>query len=772
MIAMIVVVTAFLLAMLGPAVYRLLGRRTGLVLALHPILTLLWLLAAAGGIARGQSISVTFAWAPSLGLDFTFTVDGLGLLMGLLISGIGGLVIIYGGEYLHDHPDLPRFYTPILMFMGAMLGLVFSQNALLLFVFWELTSFSSFLLIGFDHHREAARSAAWQALLVTAGGGLALLAGFILLFVQTGSFDIQTWIASSAAIQNNPLAVWAFFLVLLGAATKSAQFPFHFWLPNAMQAPTPVSAYLHSATMVKAGLYLLARLFPVFGGLAVWQPVVLSIGLVTLLAGAFLALAQTDLKRLLAYTTVGALGTIMMLFGVGSPLALRSGLVLLLAHGLYKGSLFLASGSVDHGAGTRDVRALGGLRRIMPFTAAGAGIAALSMAGLPPLFGFISKELMYETTLSIPGWGLPVTALAVTGSAAFAAVAGWVGLLPFWEKPAGQDLHAHETPAALWAPPLLLALAGLAIGLAPVLPADWIIAPALKAVAQYPYKVKLALWHGLNPMLALSLLTILLGAGLYCARKRLQPAMHNFWERLARYGPSEGYQYALKGLIRFANNLTRLLQSGYLKIYILFMILTTLGLAFFIFLSRVGGFAVSPDSLPRFYDYVLVGVILTAAVMVTRAQSRLATIALLGSIGFSIAILFLMYSAPDLAMVQFAIETLTVILFVLVVSKLPKFARLTSRPVRALDIVVSILGGGMMTMLMLLASTHPSGSSVAAFYAENSAGLANGRNIVNVILVDFRALDTLGEISVLAIAAVGVFALLRFSRQAGQDKEE
>ncbi len=738
-------------------------KRAAPLLALLPLVIFAQAAAALPRIAAGEVWQLSLPWMPQLGLALSFRLDGLSLVMTLLVSGIGALVILYGDAYLHHHPARHRFHALILLFMTAMLGVVLSGNALLLFIFWELTSISSFLLIGFEHERANARAAAWQALLVTGGGGLAMMAGLVLLAQISGSFEIGQWIENAALIQAHPLAPAAFVLILLGAATKSAQFPFHFWLPNAMEAPTSVSAYLHSATMVKAGVYLLARLYPVLSGLALWPSLLTVLGLLTLLGSSLLALAQTDLKRLLAYTTVSALGMLVFLLGLATPLAIKTAVVFLVTHALYKGALFLTAGSVDHGTGTRELPLLGGAGRAMPFTAAASGLAALSMAGLPPLIGFIAKELVYETTLAAP-LPLLLTALTLLANAATVVVAVWVGWRPFWGRAHAGELHPHESPAGLWGPPLLLAVLGLGLGLAPGLSGSLLAAPAAAAILQETLKVKLSLWHGLTPMLALSALTLALGLGLAALRQRLQPLTARFWHALSPFGPAVTYQRGLHGVISFATWQTRLLQSGYLRVYVLVIILTTVGLAGLTVALRPEMLVIGQEwGTPRFYDFILIGIILTAAFFVTRSRSRLATIALIGSIGFSIAILFLLYSAPDLAMVQFAIETLSVILFVLVLYRLPKFNRLSSTVTRAFDLVVALAGGALMTLLMLMVSTHGTESRLAAYFAENSLPLANGRNIVNVILVDFRAFDTLGEITVLTLAVIGVFSLIRLA---------
>ncbi len=759
-------------ALLACRVFR---RNAAFVIALYPltifILFLLHLLQGA------PAETVQWRWIPALGVDLLFHFDGLSTLMGLIVSGIGTLVVLYGGAYLEDHPSLEKFYGFIILFMVAMLGLVSAGNALLLFMFWELTGITSFFLIGFENNRPAARAAAWQALLVTGAGGLAMLAGVILLAQISGSYVIQDWVAQPALFTSNPLSMAAFFLILLGAMTKSAQFPFHFWLPNAMEAPTPVSAYLHSATMVKAGVYLLARLFPVLGGLALWQQVIPWVGLATLLTGALLSLGQTDLKRLLAYTTVAALGVQVLLLGLGQGLAIKAALIYLLAHALYKGALFLTAGGVDHAVHTRDINQLGGLARAMPFTAAAAGLAALSMAGFPPVLGYLAKETLYDAVLPV---GFGFVALIVLANVGIGAVSGWVGVLPYWLK-ARVDHgahHAHEGRFPLWLGPLLLAVGGTVLGLLPSL-ASKVVQPAVEAVYAKSYPVKLALWHGFNTVFFLSLLTLLASVLVFFLRNRFQGVTGAFFHKLAAVGPAHLYTKGLNGLLGFAGWLTRIVQNGYLRVYIAVIVLFTLLLSGFMYLLRITRLPMRPGEtfaevwgVPRFYDIVLVLVILTAAVLVTRTSSRLTTIALLGTIGYSIALLYLLYSAPDLAMVQFAIETLTVILFILVIYRLPKFSRFSTPREKRVDALIALGGGAMMTLLMLLSSSNPAESRLAAYFAENSYTAANGRNIVNVILVDFRGFDTLGEITVLAVAAIGVFALIQLAAQRGPRRKK
>ncbi|WP_322791566.1 putative monovalent cation/H+ antiporter subunit A [Bellilinea sp.] len=757
------VLLLLILSALAPFIQQAQSQRAGWLMAILPAGLFLTLLGRLPAILAGQVFAYQLPWAERLGVTFSLYLDGLGLLFSLLILGIGTLVLIYGGGYLHGHHQLGRFYAFILFFMAAMFGVVISDNALTLFVFWELTSISSFLLIGFDHEKEASRYAALQALLVTGGGGLAMLAGLVLLGQIGGSYEISQLNQLGDVLRNSPLFLPAFLLILAGALTKSAQYPFHFWLPGAMAAPTPVSAYLHSATMVKAGVYLLARLSPIFAGTAEWQMLVTGFGLATFLAGALLAIGQVDLKKLLAYTTVASLGTMVMLLGWGSDLAVKAAMLYLLAHALYKGALFLVAGAVDHETGSRDVSKLSGLRRSMPRTALAGGLAALSMAGLPPALGFIAKEVLYETTLAaqpLAGW---LTAGALIGNAILVAVSGLVGLKPFIGKPGETPRHAHAAPLSLDLPPLLLASLGLLAGLLPMTLAAPLVQASAQAALLQPLKVKLALWHGLNPMLALSALTLALGAALYAGWRPVWELTARLrW--LGRFGPAHAYQVGLENLRRFASWLTYRLQNGYLRFYLMTIILTTVALAGLAYLRGANEIILRNDwGTINFYEIVLGALIILAALTIIRTRSRLATIAIMGIVGYGLALIYLLYGAPDLAMIQFAIETLTVILFVLVVYRLPKFTRLTSPPARLADFLVAMTGGLLMTILTLIVTARPVVPHISEFFMQNALRLANGRNVVNVILVDFRAFDTLGEITVLALAGIGVYALIRLT---------
>ncbi|MFN8643848.1 MAG: putative monovalent cation/H+ antiporter subunit A [Candidatus Binatia bacterium] len=734
----------------------------GWFLALLPLAVFAYLTAQIPAILAGETLQLSLAWVPSLGVGLSFQLDGLSLLFALLVSGIGTLIVVYAGGYLAGHPQLARFYAILLLFMTAMLGVVCAGDVLTLFVFWELTSITSYLLIGFDHERAAARAAALQALLVTGAGGLALLAGLLLLGQVAGGYELWRLVAQSAAIHASPLYLPILLLVLAGAFTKSAQVPFHFWLPGAMEAPTPVSAYLHSATMVKVGVYLVARLHPVLGGDPAWHYTVALAGATTMLTGAGLALAQRDLKRLLAYTTVSALGTLMLLLGLGTALAVQAAMVFLVVHSLYKGALFMIAGGIDHETGTRDVTQLGGLRHAMPLLAAAALCAGLSMSGLPPLLGFISKELLYEAKLQAPqaaGW---ITAAGVLANVITVAVAAVVVLRPFWGRSRPTPRPAHEPPLALLLGPLVLAGLGLLIGLFPGALAAPLLSAAAAVVHGEETTLKLALWHGLNPVLALSAATVAAGALLFVggARERAARAAAALTP-LGWATPTGAYQAGLAALLASAGSVTRRLQNGRLSTYLLTVFAAlTLAAGWTVGGDRAWWTAWTPTpvALP---EVAVCAIMIAAALFTARATSRLAAIAALGVVGYGISLLFVFFGAPDLALTQFAIETLTVILFVLVIYRLPRFAPHSSTAVRRRDALVAAGVGTLMGSLVLVAAASPLPSQLAGYFAAQSLPAGHGRNVVNVILVDFRALDTLGAITVLAVAAVGIWSLCR-----------
>jgi multicomponent Na+:H+ antiporter subunit A len=756
------VLAGFAGAALAPVIDRVLGRFAGWVLALIPLALTLYFASHLPAVSAGEVVAWTGAWVPSLGVTLSFELDGLGLIFALLISGIGTLIIVYAGGYLAGDPGLGRLYALLLIFMASMLGLVLATNLILLFVFWELTSVASYLLIGHKHKYEKARKAALQALLVTATGGLALLAGLLLLGIVGGSLEVGPLVARRDLIAAHPLYAVIVLLVLAGAFTKSAQMPLHFWLPGAMEAPTPVSAYLHSATMVKAGVFLLARLAPVLSGSVLWQDLLVGFGAVTMVFSAFLATQQTDLKRVLAYTTVSALGTLTMLIGLGTPAALKAAIVLFGAHALYKAALFMVAGIVDHKTGTRDILRLGGLRSALPLTTLGAGLASLSAAGIVPFSGFLAKETTYAALLDFP-WLLAASVLANAFGMLVAIVVGW--RIFTGERPITPD-EPGPVPVSLWQGPVILGIAGLLLGVLGWM-GEPVVQRAAEAMAGEPVPVKLALWQGFEfealMALGFSVFTLVLGFGFY--------RIHHLLLRLSREldwlyqrGPYRLFDMGLNQFMALAKWQTRMLQHGYLRYYILTIVLTVLPIGVLLAWpgSPVGALTVTDVTL---FEVALVLVVLGSAGLVLTTGSRMAAVAGLGGIGYGVALLYLSYGAPDLALTQFAIETLGVVVFVLVLYRLPEFRFMTTRLERTRDAVISLSAGAVMTLFVLAAQSQSGDSRVSGFFAEEAVPSAMGRNIVNVILVDFRSLDTLGEMVVLVVAALGVYALLKLRPQ-------
>ncbi|MDT8880224.1 putative monovalent cation/H+ antiporter subunit A [Halomonas saccharevitans] len=753
------VLGGFAMASLAPLLHQWFGAQTPRVMALLPAAIAAWLLGQWPVIAAGEVLLLEWAWVPGLDITLTFLIDGLSWLFALLITVIGALVLVYSGEYLHGHRDLPRFLVVITAFMMSMLGLVLADNLVTLFVFWELTSITSYLLIGFNHTDPAARKAALQGLFVTVGGGLALLAGFVMLAVAGDSWSLAELVQRGETLRDHALYTPLLLCVLIGAFTKSAQFPFHFWLPNAMAAPTPVSAYLHSATMVKAGIYLLARLHPALGGTELWVTTLSLVGALTMATGAFLAIRNTNIKTLLAYSTVMALGTLTMLLGLGTPQALTAFVVFLLAHSLYKGALFMVAGILDHETGTKDVTAMGGLRRAMPRTAAVAGVAALSLAGLPPLLGFVGKEAMLASVLAAEAWRPLILLLAFTAAFLTLAVAAIVALRPFFGAPRETPTSPHEAPSAMLAGPALLAALSLVFGLAPGL-LDPLVAATLAGIGAPASGVHLALWHGLNLPLALSLLSLALGLLTYRYWDRLRARLACLAPLMAR-GPEAGYEALMAGMVAVAGWQTRLLQNGHIRNYLAMTLLVLVGLVGHALFFR-HTFTLDVDLDVYLHEAVVAGLMVAGAVAACVMRSRLAAVAALGTMGFSIALTFVLFSAPDLAITQLLVETLTVILLVLVLFRLPRFATLSTPLERLRDLAVAALTGGLITLLMLSVLSGERLPRISDYMVANSQPLGHGHNIVNVILVDFRALDTLGEMFVLALAATGVYAMLRF----------
>lgn len=761
------VLLIFIAAFFGPAAAKGLKKYSGWVLSLVPLSVFLFFASYIPLISSGEVVRESWTWVSFLGINLSFYLDGLSLMFALIVTGIGTFIMIYGGGYLEKDANISRFYLSILLFMGSMLGLVLADNIIALFIFWEGTSISSYLLIGYKHEKEESRKSALQALLITGGGGLALLAGLILLSLITGTFEISEMLTQQAIVTEHPLYLGMLILVLIGAFTKSAQFPFHFWLPGAMAAPTPVSAYLHSATMVKAGVFLLARLSPVISGTIEWTYIVTGFGAVTMLVSSWLALAHTDLKKILAYSTVMSLGTLTMILGLGGAqdYAIKAVAVYVLGHSLYKGALFMVAGSVDHEAGTRDIRYIGGLRKIMPFTATFGCMAAVSMAGVAPMLGFIGKELVYEAALTAPVVPLLLIGVAVIANVALVASSGIVALRPFFGEYKEPPKHVHEAPFSMWLGPAVLATLSLVFGLMPFL-LDGLLGQAARAVGgRASLDVEFALWHGVNAALILSIVTFLAGVAVYMMWDKFRDsAGYQGYDRVMGEAPKKGYENWLAGTLNLAAVQTRFFQNGYLRYYLITLI------GFFILLVgstvalKIDGLAAFNPSEIMFYEWMLAFTVVVAAFAALQASSGLVAIASLGVMGYSISLLYILFSAPDLAITQVLVETLTVILVALVLIHIPKFSVETKASSKIRDGVLAAGVGIIVSLIVMAVLAVDFDPFMTQYFAENSYVVAHGKNIVNVILVDFRALDTFGEIVVLGVAGVGVYSLIKIGK--------
>ena len=746
-------------------------RLRAFVPAVLPVVIFLWAAGHLPAVAAGGTVRLAWDWVPSLGVTLSFLIDGLSLTFALLISGIGAVVMLYSGQYLSGHEHYGRFMGYLTAFMLAMLGLVLADNLIALFVFWELTTVTSYLLIGFGHADARSRRSALQALLVTGTGGLALLAAFILIGTVAGSFELSEVLAQPGVLTGHAWYPAILVLVLAGAFTKSAQFPLHFWLPNAMAAPTPVSAYLHSATMVKGGVYLLARMHPGLGGTEPWFWALTVFGAFTAVFASVLALRQSDLKQVLAYTTLMALGTLTLFLASGVDVAITAAVTFLIVHSLYKACLFLAVGNIDHATGTREVSRLGGgLARVMPVTTLAAGLAALSMAGFPPFLGFIGKELKYKGVLAVASEPYLVVAAVLAANALMFAAAAVVALRPFWGRgrpETGPDVAPHEAPWPMWIGAAALAALGAVFGLRPDLAAT-LVDPAVVAIlpAGTPYELKL--WHGVNLPLALSLATFALGFALYLASDRLRAGLAAIEARNPIHF-DRGWDRVLDGLKAFAGWQTRLVQSGELRVY--------LRLTFATFLVALGGTILArglglpavalPSLLAKEWAVILLIAAGTALVVLT--HSRVAAIAGLGVVGIGVALVFIMYGAPDVAITQLLVETLVVVLVAVVLLRMPRLygeGRVIHRP---LDAILAVAIGGATTAVLLMVLDVPLDRRLTTWFEETAWPEAFGRNIVNVILVDFRALDTFGEVAVVLVAALSAFVLVKGIRREGRE---
>ncbi len=743
---------------------RRLGRSALWPAAVPPLLTLVWLAGQWSTISAGGSVEQSFSWVPELGLAIDLRLDGMAALMVLLVSGIGLLVTGYAASYFPTSSDgLGRLIGLLVLFAGAMLGLVLADHLLVLYGFWELTSIASFFLIGNRSSSARARAAALQALLITGAGALAMLVGFILIGQAAGTYRLSSVLADPP---DGTVVTWALVLVAIGAAAKSAQYPFHSWLPGAMVAPTPVSAYLHSATMVKAGVYLVARFTPAFGDVPAWKVLVVSAGATSMVMGGLRALRQTDLKLVLAHGTVSQLGFMFVLFGVGTSTSIKAGCVLLLAHAAFKAALFMSVGVVDRTLGTRDVTELPRIGATWPAFAAVVVLSAASMAGIPLTLGFIAKEVGYESLLD-SGLSLGTVVLVVVVGASmvtFAYSARFVlGTLGGAGRSTMQDERdelATPTRGFLVAP-IVLGVFTLVAGLAPFL-LDGLVGAATDALDPAAGAVHLALWHGFNTALGLSALTILGGVALVAASPRLLVASAR-----ARSVPtgSDAYLAILRGVNRLADRVTGVVQNGSLPVYLGVILLTTTLLPAFVLLGDLPDdlFRGGPASTPTVVaTALLVAIMLAAAITAATIRRRYAAALLLAGVGYAMAGLFVVQGAPDLALTTVAVESLFTVLFVLVLRSLPdQFEQRSTRAGRVFRLVVAGAVGLVVFLFALVAAGERLPSTTSQAIIDRSLPDGHGRNVVNVILVDFRGLDTLGELTVLAAASIGAIALAR-----------
>jgi multicomponent Na+:H+ antiporter subunit A len=732
-----------------------------------------WAATRAGGVIEGETVVESTPWVAGLGLGFDFRLDAFALLMVGLVSGIGVLIFLYAAAYFSDKPQLNRFAASLVAFAGSMLGLVLADNVLLLFVFWELTSITSYLLIGFEDTKPEARAAALQAFLITGAGGLALLAGVILLGLSAGTYSFSEILA---AAPDGPVVAAGLLCCLAAAFTKSAQVPFHSWLPGAMAAPTPVSAYLHSATMVKAGVYLIARLAPSFAEVGLWRPLVLTVGATTMVVGGYRALRQIDLKLVLAYGTISQLGFMVVLLGVGLPGATFAGAALLLAHGAFKATLFMVVGIVDHQAHSRDLRRLTGLAGRMRLTFVVALVATASMAGLPPLLGFISKEAAFEELLhlDIGPSRTVVLATIVVGSVLTFAYSARFLWGTFARKPAAalHDPVAPETvplPATAFVlPAALLAAFSLAMGLFPT-PVSPFVGEAGVALDPELEPHALYLWHGFNAALGLSVLTYVLGGALFLGRDRVE-AMQ---ARMPAWPTAQGgYQATVTFLTRtLADRVTAVVQNGSLPMYMAVILATVLVLPGATLATRASFPSNGLVLADHWLQLVVAVVVVTGAAAAVLSRRRFAAVLFLGGVGYGVGVLFLIQGAPDLALTQFLVETLAIVIFVLVLRHLPE--RFEARTWHIGQGKRILLAGGVgvfvASFALVAAAARPTGPDapppVSDTHIEQAYPEAHGRNVVNVILVDFRGFDTMGEIVVLTVAALGIVGLVRAARR-------
>lgn len=760
----------------------------GWLVLIVPTILFIQLSAYIPKIASGQTFRNEMSWIPTFDINFLTNMDGLSLIFGLLITGIGTLVILYSIYYLATDPNVVQFYIYLLLFMGSMLGVVFSDHLMVLYVFWELTSISSFLLIAYWYQRKGSRYGAKKALHITVIGGFFMLVGFLMLHHLTGTFQISEMITQIDTWKNDPLLTWIIVFILIGAFTKSAQFPFHIWLPDAMEAPTPISAYLHSATMVKAGIYIVARFTPVFGGETIWFLLVSIIGLLTLFWGAFTAIRQTDLKALLAYSTVSQLGLIMTLFGVGSlsfhpqfslegtlyTQAIFAALFHLMNHSTFKGALFMIVGVIDYQIGTRDLRRLGGLASFMPISFTIAMIGSFSMAGLPPFNGFLSKEMFFTSMLQLKEMNITsITSLQTM--ATFFPIIAWLASVftfiycmmivfqTFFGPFNIQNEEAKEPSFGMLIPPIILGSLVVFVFFFPNILGDHIIKPAIYSI--YPNVTAdmigpISQWHGFNTELKMTIGIIVLGTITYVYLTYFKKVYIVFPRALSF---DALYNNTLDKLDIYANKITNFYMTGYLRDYIafIFSFFTVLLLGVFLYVDAFA-FSIEGDATINIFAWILVGSIIIAGMTILFASSRMTAIVVNGYIGFAIAMFFILFRAPDLALTQLVVETVTTALFLLCFYFLPEWEKeKPARKTKITNIIIAISVGVTFTLIALSVKSGRLFESISTYF-EKAEELTGAKNIVNTVLGDFRAFDTMLEVIVLFIAGIGVYTLIKY----------
>jgi len=787
------ILTPFLAAFAMPFLYRNVRRiHTGWFVLTVPLFLFLYFAHFFPINSSLEPLVHTVSWIPSLHIEFTVHLDSLSLIFSLIITFIGFLVVLYSVYYMSKREALHNFYTYLMLFMGAMLGIVLSDNLLVLYVFWEITSISSFLLIAYWYQRRRSRYGAQKSLLITVTGGFAMLLGFIMLYAASGTFSIREMIGMADQIAGHALFVPAMLLILLGAFTKSAQFPFHIWLPDAMEAPTPISAYLHSATMVKAGVYLVARLTPIFGGHSEWFWIVTLIGIITLFWGSFMAIKQHDLKALLAYSTISQLGLIMSLLGVGSMALydgygghslLFSGAVLaalfhLVNHSIFKGCLFMVIGILDHETGTRDIRKLGGLMGIMPVSFTLTVIGAFSMAGLPPFGGFLSKEMFLAGILnvyrSMESWLVILPAAAWVASVLTFIYCMILVFKTFTGSyhPERLDKTPHEAPPGMLVSPAILALIVIALFFFPNFLSYSILEPAMHAILPdvlapgERFEAHISPWHGFSAELFMTIGIVVFGVLLF----KYLPKWSGIYNNLPqKYTLNSLYDGFWTGMERISETITRTYMTGFVRDYLsyIFIFLIALAGGTLVGLNAVA-IHVSENAEIEIYEYILGFTLVIAAAFILFTRSRLTSIISVGVVGYMVSLFFVILRAPDLALTQLVVETISTTLFLLCFYFLPKLKKeLEPIRFRVLHAAIALGVGVTFTLIGLSAQGHRLFEPIASFY-ENSYELAGARNIVNAILVDFRAFDTMLEIVVLLTAGIGVYTLIKL-RQPGRD---